>query len=60
MVNIINCSICERPTSFERSDPKKEPPEEDRCEFCGRWVCIDCQDWSEQPPSKCIKCSKEE
>lgn len=44
MDNIIPCSICNSPTSFERDD-ETQPREGEVCEMCDRWVCHDCVDW---------------
>jgi hypothetical protein len=49
-----NCEQCGKPTSFERRDPKTQPPEGEVCEQCGMWVCPDCThpigDPCPQPP----------
>ncbi len=42
--NIIVCSICGNPTSFERRS-ESLPHEGESCELCDNWVCINCVDW---------------
>jgi hypothetical protein len=44
MKNIIPCSICNNPTTFERNY-ETEPREGEVCAICDRWVCHDCVDW---------------
>ncbi len=42
--NIIVCSICGNPTSFERRS-ESLPYEGENCGLCDNWVCINCVDW---------------
>lgn len=52
------CEHCGAATSFERSDPKTQPPEGEVCTECGDWICKDCVDWKEsEHDAKCKRCS---
>jgi hypothetical protein len=44
MENIIPCTHCGKPTSFER-DNETQPHEGEVCPICDEWVCVDCVDW---------------
>jgi len=39
------CSLCGKPTSWERENID-QPPEGEVCSICGSWVCPDCVNWS--------------
>ena len=40
-VQLLACGRCGASICFERFDARL-PPEGERCEGCGRWVCPDC------------------
>jgi hypothetical protein len=57
------CMHCGNPTSFERKDPLKEPPEGEICSQCDDWVCEGCIDWHHMKKVNsedniCKECSK--
>lgn len=63
VITTISCQVCGKPTSFERTQ-NDQPPEGDKCDRCGAWLCIDCIDWEFMADKQtervyCRKCGNE-
>lgn len=58
--NIKPCTKCGKPASWEREDPKTQPPEGEICEECCNFFCQDCMA-VEKPPclNLCVDCKEE-
>jgi len=63
MKNIILCTHCGKPTSFERMK-EEEPHEGEVCDICDDWICWDCMDWGKSCMNGhdvvCKECAKME
>jgi len=58
--NIKECTSCGKLASWERHDPKTQPPEGEVCEECCDWFCTDCMAIDTGPAlNLCIGCEEE-
>jgi len=55
--DVETCPVCNNSMCFERAT-KKEPPEYDVCNECGKHICINCSKDIDETPY-CPECFKE-